>query len=500
MVVSITVASPEAHQSPSPESMIHLPENDLEQCEHSKLQMVEDENDRFDPNSKEVQRVRWKVDKHIVPLLSILYLCSYLDRSNIGNAKIANLEEDLNLAPGIYNTALSIFYVGYVIGEIPANLMLKRMGPRKWIAIVMLCWGTVSMCMAGVKNGSDLLVTRFILGLAESIISLWYRRTEQALRVGIFFSAATVAGAFGGLLAYGIAQLHGVGGLRAWQWIFIIEGFPTIVFAILTFFLLPDFPETAKFLTEDEKQLNIQRLKVDVGAATQTSFSWAEVWSVFLDWKVYIHTAANLLHSIAFSSLGLFIPSIVRGFDYDPITTQIMTAPVYAIACVVTISMAFSSDRMSERGYHAAASEAMATLGYFLLVMTRDSPLWAKYASLTICASGVFSFIPVQLSWPASNIGGHTKKGVAIATVISFAQIGSVVGAQLYRTEDAPKYIRGHTICCILLFITTLATLATKWLLRRENRRRDRLTPEQFNRECELAKGTDKHPAFRYFE
>lgn len=135
--------------------------------------------------------------------------------------------------------------------------------------------------------------------------------------MGIFFSAATVAGAFGGLLAYGIAYLNGVGGLHAWQWIFILEGLPTIIMALITFLVLPNFPDTANFLTEEEKELNLRRLLIDTGPATETTFSWEEVWSVFVDWKVYSHTATSLLHAIAFSSLGLFIPSIVRGFDFE---------------------------------------------------------------------------------------------------------------------------------------------------------------------------------------
>ncbi|KAF9377253.1 hypothetical protein CPB97_010313 [Podila verticillata] len=481
---------------------------DLDQYEKDNQETHSVIEDYFDPNSEAIRKVRWKVDKRFMPMLSLLYLCSYLDRSNIGNAKVFNLEEDLQLRPGIYNTALSIFFVGYVIGEIPANIMLKKLGPKKWITIVMLCWGAVSMSMAAVTNGAGLLATRFFLGLAEAgyapcpvyIISLWYRRTEQALRVGIFFSAATIAGAFGGLLAYGIAHLRGVGGLHAWQWVFILEGLPTIIMSLITFLVLPNFPDTADFLTEEEKELNLRRLSIDAGPATETTFSWEEVWSVFADWKVYLHTATNLLHAIAFSSLGLFIPSIVRGFDFDPVTTQIMTAPIYVIACIVTITMAFSSDRFSERGYHAAASEALATLGYFLLIMTRDNSTTAKYVSLVVCAAGVYSYIPIQLSWPSSNIGGQTKKGVAIAFVMSIGQIGSIVGGQLYRADDAPKYIRGNTICCILLVVNTLGNLAIKMLLRRENKRRDRLTPEQYNQECITSNQTDKHPGFRYFE
>ncbi|CAO3563423.1 unnamed protein product [Mortierella alpina] len=385
------------------------------------------ETQAFDPDSKEIRRVRWKVDRRLIPLLSVLYLCSFLDRVNIGNAKVANLEEDLKLQPGVYHLACSIFYIGYIMGEVPANLALKKLGPRTWIPIVMVAWGTVSMCMAALTNGAGLLVARFFLGLAESgyapgpvyIISLWYRRCEHALRVGIFFSAATIAGAFGGLLAYGIALMHGAGGLRAWQWIFIIEGIPTIICSIIAYIFLPDFPETSTFLTPDEKELNIKRLRIDAGPATDNTFSRSQVWAAFKDWKVIAHMWIGMLHAVSFASLGLFVPSITLGFGFD---------------------------------------------------------------------------------WPSSNIGGHTKKAVAIALVISVAQIGSIVGGQLYREYDAPFYVRSHTICAGLLLANVFNILGLKYLLRRENRRREQLTPEDYEKECRESDATDKHPDFRYFE
>ncbi|KAF9354938.1 hypothetical protein BGX26_007190 [Mortierella sp. AD094] len=462
----------------------------------------------FDPNSEEVRKVRWKVDKRLVPLLSLLYLCSFLDRTNIGNAKVANLEEDLNLRSGVYNVALSVFFIGYIIGEIPANMALKTVGPRIWIPIVMFCWGTVSVCMAAVSNGAGLIAARFFLGLAESgyapgpvyIISLWYRRCEHALRVAVFFSAATVAGAFGGLLSYGISQLHGVGGLHAWQWIFILEGLPTIICAIAAYFLLPDFPETSTFLTPEEKALTIKRLKIVAGPATSTQFSWQQFQAVFKDWKIYCHMIIGFLHAIPLMSQALFVPSITLGFGFDHVTTQVMTAPIYAIACVCTILLGFSSDRLQERGYHATGALALAAIGYILLILTRELSIAAKYVSLVICTCGVYSFTPIMLSWPSSNIGGHTKKGVAIASIISFSQVGGIIAGQLYRNDDAPHYVRGNTISACLLVIDALLVLGFKFLLKRENKRRDQLSPEERQKEIMESDTTDRNPDFRYFE
>ncbi|KAF9995826.1 hypothetical protein BGZ79_010448, partial [Entomortierella chlamydospora] len=332
------------------------------------------------------------------------------------------------------------------------------------------------------------------------IIALWYRRCEHALRIAIFFSAATVAGAFGGLLSYAIAHLHGVGGLHAWQWIFILEGLPTIVCAIVAYFLLPDFPETSTFLTPEEKALTIKRLKIDVGPATNTQFSWQQFFAAFKDWKLYYHMIIGILHSVALMSLALFVPSITLGFGFNHVTTQAMTAPIYAIACVFTIFLGFSSDRLKERGYHGSGALGLAAIGYILLILTRESSTAARYVSLIICTCGVYSCTSIMLSWPSSNIGGHTKKGVAIASIISFSQIGGVIAGQLYRDDDAPHYVRGNTICACILMIDALLILGLKFLLRRENKRRDQLSPEEREKEIMESDNTDINPDFRYFE
>ncbi|KAF9578612.1 hypothetical protein BGW38_005499 [Lunasporangiospora selenospora] len=207
----------------------------------------------------------------------------------------------------------------------PAMKRLKKLGPRLWIPFVMLAWGIVSMSMAAVTNGSGLLASRFFLGLAESgyapapvyIISLWYRRNEQALRIGFFYSASMIAGAFGGLVAYVIGKLHNLGGLTGWQWIFIIEGLPTIFSALVAFWVLPDFPETSTFLSPEERNLLIQNIRMDVGPATDRKLTWKRFCATFRDWKIYAFAFTAMLHSVTFASLGVFVPSITLGFGFE---------------------------------------------------------------------------------------------------------------------------------------------------------------------------------------
>ncbi|KAF9153225.1 hypothetical protein BG015_003826 [Linnemannia schmuckeri] len=169
-----------------------------------------------------IKKLRTKVDWRLVPLVSVLYLCAFLDRVNIGNAKVAGIAVDLKLTPEEYNWSLSIFFIGYVVFEVFSNMCLKMAGPRRWLSFVMIAWGGIMMCMAAVTNAAGLLAARFFLGVAECglfpgvvyLFSLWYTRDEQALRNGVFFSTATMAGAFGGVLAWALEQMEGIRGLH----------------------------------------------------------------------------------------------------------------------------------------------------------------------------------------------------------------------------------------------------------------------------------------------
>ncbi|KAF9167636.1 hypothetical protein DFQ26_003792 [Actinomortierella ambigua] len=459
----------------------------------------------LDPNSKEIRRLRRKVDRHLMPLLTLMYLCAYLDRANIGNAKVFNMEKDLNISGSTFSWGLSIFYFAYVLGEIPSSILVKKVGPALWVSMVIALWGAVMMSMAFLRNGAGLLTARFFLGIFESgfapapvvIISLWYPRLEHAFRIGVFFSAATVAGACAGLIAYGIARMDGVLGMKSWSWIFLLEGAATVVVAAIAYFTLPNLPETSTFLTDREKFLTIERLRRDAGPATQTHFSWKQFWMVFKDPKTYVYTLILTLHSPALASLGVFVPSIVRGLNFSPVRTQLMTVPIWSVACIATLSVAISSDRLKGRGSHAIACVSAAFIGYILLIVIPEDNLVGRYLSLTLCASGIYACLPILLSWPSANVGGHTKRSVTVGTVIG-GQIGSAVGGQIYRDDDAPRYIRGHSICAGLLAVELVLIITIRWYLMRQNTKRQNMSAEEYMRASQGEELCDDHPDFRF--
>jgi len=186
----------------------------------------------------ERNRLLRKIDLHILPFVSLLYLLSFLDRANIGNAKIAGMAVDAHLTGLKYNVIAAVFFIPYALAEVPSNIALKLIRPSRWIPSIMIAWGLVMTLMCLCKTYKSLIIARVFLGLAESglfpgvtfYLSLWYRRQDVAKRIAIFFSAATIAGAFGGILAFGIEKMEGIGGLHGWQWIFCLEGIGNFCF------------------------------------------------------------------------------------------------------------------------------------------------------------------------------------------------------------------------------------------------------------------------------
>ncbi|MCJ1392533.1 hypothetical protein MMC18_005401 [Xylographa bjoerkii] len=233
-----------------------------------------------------------KFDTHVVPWLFGLWLLAFIDRSNIGNAKIDGLTTDLKLGGDTFNIALALFYVPYILVDIPSNWFLKAVGAGYYLPGLIIGWGIIGMCMGFVKSFAGLVVCRCLLGFFEGgllggmilYLSMFYRRHQLIFRMGLFYCAAPLSGAFGGLLATGLAEISH-GGLNGWPWIFIVEGIITILFGVLTIFFLPDTPATSKFLTEEEREGALRRLKLDGHGATAVSdvahesFSWQWVRS-----------------------------------------------------------------------------------------------------------------------------------------------------------------------------------------------------------------------------
>ncbi|KAJ9122150.1 hypothetical protein QFC24_004378 [Naganishia onofrii] len=413
-----------------------------------------------------------KTDYRIVPWLSLLYLLSFLDRSNIGNANLFGLSKHLKLTQNEYSVCLAVFFAFYVLFEVPSNMCMKAWKPSKWLPLIMLAWGVVMVGMGFVKNFEGLLVARIFLGITEAglfpgvsfYLTQWYRRYEINFRIALFFSAATAAGAFGGLLARLINEMDGVSGYHGWQWIFILEGIVTVVVAGASFWMLHDYPDTAKFLSADEKEFMKARLALDNDGCSQ-AFKYKFVKDAFLDWKVWV---GSLMPVYCFS---LFAPTLTANLGYTAAKAQLMSTPPYVLAAITTVAAGYMSDRLQKRGIVAIVFATIGALGFTLLIATKIPGV--NYVGLHLAAAGVYPLIPVVVSWGSNNCGGSLKKGVATAIIVSVGNAGGVISSFIYPAKEKPRYYKGHGIniayCVFVIFASAFMT----WYLGNENKKKD---------------------------
>ncbi|KAI8390043.1 major facilitator superfamily domain-containing protein [Blakeslea trispora] len=435
-------------------------------------------------------------------------LTRVLVRSNIGNAKLVGLEEDLDMNKQQYQWSLSIFYFSYVIFDIPSNIIMRRWLPSYWLGILMFLWGSVATVMAASTSFAGVAVCRFFLGLFEAgffpgviyFMSLWYTRQEYGRRIGFFWSFSSLAGAFGGLIAYGISQIEN-DTLKTWQWLFIIEGVPTVLLSIFSAWYLPNKPETAKFLTNEERELAVTRLATDAGASDDHSWSWAQVASVFTDWKTYMYMAIYITGTSALQGVTLFLPSIVAGMGaWSRPVAQALTVPPYFFAFLATVAVGWSSDKFFERAYHMIGINCIGLLGFLLLMFLPSENVAGNYISACLVTISVYTNVAVKVAWFNNNYGGLTRRAVASAAIVSVGTIGGAIGGQIYF--DGPKYFVGNTIAFSCIAVQTVLVIVLRLLLARENKRRSKLSEEQ--RELEIHKYGgmdlvgDRHYSFKY--
>ncbi|CRG86584.1 putative transporter C1002,16c [Talaromyces islandicus] len=444
--------------------------------------IAHDAEKQFDINEKALLR---KLDWRLLPPLTLLYLLSFLDRSNVGNAKLEGLATDIKMTGDQYLTGLTLYFIGYVLFEIPCNIILKRTTPRLWLPTITLFWGIVATLLGVVHNYAGYLVSRFFLGVTESglfpgvvfYLSMWYKRNEQHFRISLFFSAASLAGAFGGVLAWGIGHMENVGGYRGWRWIFILEGLLTVVVSAVSYLLVYNYPATAEFLTEKEREFIQFRLKYDSDATVDEGFSWAAVLTALKDPKVWLYGLGFHTVSLPLYTLSLFLPTIISGLGYSSASAQLLSVPPYAVAFVLVVTVAIFSERTHLRAPFIMTTSALGIIGYIIL-LSAPSP-GSSYVGIIFAAAGIYPSTAIVLSWPANNVSGQTKRAVANAMQISIGNLGAVMGTQLYRSEWSPRYFVGHGVALAYLAANIVVT-GTLWLvLSKENKKKEEIRRSQ---------------------
>ncbi|KAG8879740.1 hypothetical protein FRB97_001486 [Tulasnella sp. 331] len=303
-------------------------------------------------------------------------------------------------------------------------------------------------------------LTEQLMHLAPGVnfyLTMWYRRQEQALRMAIFFSAATAAGAFGGLLSAAIANMDGIAGLHGWSWIFLLEGLLTVCISIGSYFVMHDYPATAKFLTKTERAHVVRRLNKD-NSGLANHMDRRFFWQAFFDYKVYLLVVVYLGLLIPLYAFSLFLPTIIKGLGYSSTRAQLLSVPPYIGGCIMTILGGWYSDKYRMRGPFIIGFASIAIIGYAILLGTKSSG--AGYAGAFIAALEVYPTIPVLVSWAGSNVGGDLKRGVAMALVIGIGNLGGVCSSFIYIADQSPRYPTGHgTVIGVLVMAIVFSAI-----------------------------------------
>ncbi|KAF9476455.1 MFS transporter [Pholiota conissans] len=498
------------------------------------------------------KQVLFKLDCHILPPLALLWLANFIDRSNVGNARIAGLEKDTHLVGNQFNTALAVFYVTYIAIELPSNWVLKKMKPNRWIPLLVFLWGIVTTLSSLVESFGGLVAIRIFLGLCEGgllpgiilYLSTIYKRHELQLRVGIFYASASLSGAFGGLLATAILNMDGVGGLAGWRWIYILEGLATIISAVIAAYFLPETLAAASFFTDEEREFALARFQLDSSTVAQKTdrespsptktfedikvedahidnvdmasrlealqkapeeqFEWREVIRGLTDIQAWLTGFGYFGLLVSLYSYSLFLPTIVAGLGYTGSAAQLHTVPPYVPAAVLTVVVALLSDRLKWRGPFILICLPLAIVGYILAITAENNK--TRYIAVFFMAAGVYPSAPSILSILPNNGSGHYKRATTTALQLAIANAGGFVATFAYTPDQKPKYIRGHTISLAFVvlawILVALNVIYCMWenKARKEGRRQDNLTKYQALVEAGKTRAPigDRHPDFRY--
>jgi MFS family permease len=391
-----------------------------------------------------------KVDVRIVPFLFLCYILAYLDRVNVGFAKLQMLK-DLSLSDAAFATGAGIFFIGYFFFEVPSNVLLKKFGARMWIARIMISWGVISACMIFVKGEWSFYAMRFLLGLAEAgffpgvifYLTLWYPSRLRSTRTSWFVAAIAVSGVVGNPVSGWIMDtFSGAMKLAGWQWLFLAEGIPSILVGFLVILYLDSSIEEAQWLTPDEKRLLAQALEAEDKQKTEH-----RLVDAFTSGKVWVLCAVYFTLMIGLYGIAFWLPTIVKAFGLKGyLRIGLITAIPYGVSVIGMILLSNHSDKTGERRMHYVANVLVGAAGLVLSGVFATNPVLA-IIFLSVATLGVIGSMPLFWPLPLAFLAG-TAAAAGIGIVNSVGNLGGYVGpnipiwARHYSSDaSAPLYI-----------------------------------------------------------
>ena len=455
-----------------------------------------------DYTDEEEATVIRKLDRKLVMFLGFLYMLSFLDRSNIGNARIAGLEQDLSLSSAQYDWLLTAFYITYIGFE--WMILLYRILPAHiYISICVLSWGIVASLQSLTTSFSQLLILRGVLGITEAAfgpgvpfyMTFFYKRSELAYRVGLQISAAPLATSFASSLAWVIVKISQNGPIAPWRVLFLVEGFPSILTAVAAWYWIPDSPAKARYLTAREREVAELRLESEHSHSSHSGESSSsssgmtlaqrlnvkDILTTVLDPKSYLTALMFLSVNVSFSSLPVFLPTIINSMSFSPLASQALAAPPYLLAFFFVLLIGRYSDKIANSRslflmgvalLSAISYAGIAVAGYLHRELGQAGSITIRYVAVFGAAMGLFSSVTLIITWTLNNQATATGKGTGLTILNVVGQCGPLIGVHLFPESQGPFYVTGMAVCGGFMAVGVAGLAAVlRLVLRMENRR-----------------------------
>ena len=372
-----------------------------------------------------VRKAAWR----LLPFLCLCYMVNFLDRVNVGFAALA-MNADLSFSPSVFGIGAGIFFVGYILFEVPSNLALQRFGARIWIARIMISWGVIAMAMALVHNETSFYALRLLLGIAEAgffpgiilYLTYWFPARELARIVSLFMAAVPLATVIGGPVSGALLEMHGLFGLAGWHWLFIIEGLPAVILGVVVLFFLDDRPEEARWLSPAERKALSATLAAE--AKTTRKVGYAQLGQALTRPRVLVLGLIYFCVVTGLYGVGFWMPQVIQTFGLEPLAIGFLTAIPYLIAAIFMVLWGARSDRTGERIWHIALPLMLG--GAAFAWSSASGPLPITMLALTLATLGIYAAVGTFWSLPTAILTG-TGAAAGLALVNSMGNLAGLV-------------------------------------------------------------------------
>ncbi|KAL3481114.1 major facilitator superfamily domain-containing protein [Aspergillus californicus] len=433
---------------------------------------------------EEEESVLKNIDMHMLPLMCWVYMIQFADKTTLNYASLMGLQADTNLVGNQYSWVSSIFYAGYLVWEFPTTYLFRRLPVGKYTAINIFCWGIALSCHAAAYNYAGLLACRFFLGAFEAtvtpafvlITSMWFRQREQGRRMGYWLSCNGVALILMAFIGYGLSAIQHAH-LAPWRILFLILGLLTITTGALYYWYLPDNQANAKFLTEHERLIAIERIRDNYQGIGSQVWKWSQFREAFLDPRTYLYVLFSLLMNIPNGGITTFGSLVIKSFGFSDRLSLLLQAPSGVFDIAGKLLFTYLSDKIFDRTLLAFCAISCAFIGAILMIAVPQDikpALLIGYYLISV-AGAAWGLLMTAIS---NNTLGYTKKVTVNGLQILAYAAGNWIGPQTFRADDAPEYKRGKMVVAIMYGLSAVVLVILRFVNIRENRRRDRVQAE----------------------